>query len=201
MDFNPRSPRGERRNHKGDAFSTQDFNPRSPRGERPFPARAFATVLEFQSTLPSRGATFFRQLLRTVKSISIHAPLAGSDFLASRFFLISLIFQSTLPSRGATSSEDYKERFRAISIHAPLAGSDRETGLQTSRYRISIHAPLAGSDASFAPSEEVFFYFNPRSPRGERRGRKKRIRSIRNFNPRSPRGERLQRGGQNMKIN
>ena len=55
---------------------------------------------------------------------------------------------------------------------------------------ISIHAPLAGSDL---PIRIPFFrlaYFNPRSPRGERR-RKTRPEPIANyFNPRSPRGER-----------
>ena len=34
-------------------------------------------------------------------------------------------------------------------------------------------------------------YFNPRSPRGERRPACDRLRTSRNFNPRSPRGERL----------
>ncbi len=33
-------------------------------------------------------------------------------------------------------------------------------------------------------------YFNPRSPRGERRFRRKSLSSLRDFNPRSPRGER-----------
>ena len=57
---------------------------------------------EFQSTLPSRGATFAQQFLQPFIPISIHAPLAGSD------------------PHGGLSDPDQLP----ISIHAPLAGSD-----------------------------------------------------------------------------
>ena len=59
IDFNPRSPRGER--HRVKLFAPQyaDFNPRSPRGERPLP----------------RGNG------RHTSAISIHAPREGSDRL------------------------------------------------------------------------------------------------------------------------
>ena len=103
--------------------------------------------MRFQSTLPSRGATqylfpFYGQVL-----ISIHAPLAGSDKSSSLSTNGSFRFQSTLPSRGATTNcSDIIEQCH-ISIHAPLAGSDCWQSCITSR-----------------PP-----YFNPRSPRGERR--------------------------------
>ena len=58
IDFNPRSPRGERPDEPSFRCHYADFNPRSPRGERP--------------GLPSIRE---RSCL-----ISIHAPLAGSDF-------------------------------------------------------------------------------------------------------------------------
>ena len=38
-------------------YCNVDFNPRSPRGERPFLGVAFNKILQFQSTLPARGAT------------------------------------------------------------------------------------------------------------------------------------------------
>ena len=37
------------------------------------------TTMEFQSTLPSRGATTAGQIQVEPQTISIHAPLAGSD--------------------------------------------------------------------------------------------------------------------------
>ena len=56
--FNPRSPRGERREiimHT--SANNGSFNPRSPRGERPVWNFAVRVAVMFQSTLPSRGAT------------------------------------------------------------------------------------------------------------------------------------------------
>ena len=61
-------------------FIDGDFNPRSPRGERLFLHHNMVINLQFQSTLPSRGAT--------------------RNTLHRLFF--QLLFQSTLPSRGAT---------------------------------------------------------------------------------------------------
>ena len=58
--------------------------------------------VEFQSTLPMRGATGVATMLAVIEFISIHAPHAGSD-------AISLVIR-------VSSSE--------ISIHAPHAGSD-----------------------------------------------------------------------------
>ena len=55
-DFNPRSPRGERRRRLDDVGDVRHFNPRSPRGER----------------LRGEGQ-------EDADRISIHAPRVGSD--------------------------------------------------------------------------------------------------------------------------
>ena len=100
----------------------------------------------FQSTLPLRGATLGRSISLTRFSISIHAPLTGSDVivgglkdLAPDFnprspygerhiiyinAMFIVIFQSTLPLRGATGYDWQAGTTRKISIHAPLTGSD-----------------------------------------------------------------------------
>ena len=57
IDFNPRSPCGERRNIVLNGLKHQNFNPRSPCGERPHKS-PFSSVK---------------------RRISIHAPRAGSD--------------------------------------------------------------------------------------------------------------------------
>ena len=151
-------------------------------------------------------------------AISIHAPREGSD-------------------GGMTDEDD--QRF-LISIHAPREGSDiTYSGEYMSAECISIHAPREGSDdkshnlyyqywqfQSTLPARgatqhilDIAFavrHFNPRSPRGERRGliwmnqRRQQVfqstlpargatsaiftgaRLNINFNPRSPRGERQQ---------
>ena len=78
---------------------------------------------EFQSTLPSQGAT--NRICRKWRStdISIHAPLTGSDLY-----------------------QGLKDDGHVISIHAPLTGSDKQQEEIDSLKRISIHAPLTGSD-------------------------------------------------------
>ena len=144
------------------------FNPRSPYGERPQKTPYRPNPPPFQSTLPLRGATRNSRVMAAGSWISIHAPLTGSDYLsyvsrpASAHFnprspygerrpLLwapgpGIPFQSTLPLRGATS-------------HPP--GGERGG-------QISIHAPLTGSDCNGACREISTFYFNPRSPYGER---------------------------------
>ena len=150
LNFNPRSPHGERRPPPPLETDTQaisihaprtgsdsaqrqgapicaHFNPRSPHGERRFRRLARPPPpLEFQSTLPARGATVeeLRDLLDC--AISIHAPRTGSDrgrrgipprprhfnprsphgerLLENAKKELAKKFQSTLPARGATQS-------------------------------------------------------------------------------------------------
>ena len=101
LDFNPRSPYGERRQILSDILRAWNFNPRSPYGERLLQLLFPAAQRLFQSTLPLRGATGCHFCRRPLEWISIHAPLTGSDPR-----------RTTCPSR------------IRISIHAPLTGSD-----------------------------------------------------------------------------
>ena len=78
-DFNPRSPCGERLFAPGNSRSQPYFNPRSPCGERHIVWNHTPGSLPFQSTLPLRGATLVPLGIITKSLISIHAPLAGSD--------------------------------------------------------------------------------------------------------------------------
>ena len=64
-------------------------------------AIAFPTMLEFQSTLPVRGATAETGVHALAKGISIHAPREGSDQMRQTV-----------------------ENLAKISIHAPREGSD-----------------------------------------------------------------------------
>ena len=62
--------------------------------------------------------------------------------------------------------------------------------VRSSPETISIHAPRKGSDVEGPFLPKQIKYFNPRSPRGERRRQAPSLEFRRNFNPRSPRGER-----------
>ena len=56
----------------------------------------------FQSTPPSREATYHEAGLPNIEGISIHAPLTGGDTEDIKALQIARIFQSTPPSREAT---------------------------------------------------------------------------------------------------
>ena len=125
-DFNPHSPRGERPILGKMLDTSFDFNPHSPRGERlkshgfrwsPYNISIHTPregsdwdfdfpvlfVLQFQSTLPARGATHFLPARGTLRTISIHTPREGSDRLTTCTMKFQRQFQSTLPARGATT--------------------------------------------------------------------------------------------------
>ena len=190
-----------------------DFNPRSPYGERPPCAPGVPSITLFQSTLPLRGATTFdlastpsarfqstlplrgaTSQVRGVKNdqfISIHAPLTGSDPVCSSIVRFKSDFNPRSPYGERQVYNTAKDRMPRISIHAPLTGSDRRLrpaecgianfnprspygerlimgGLVLSKWLISIHAPLTGSDNCSAPCSFLLSDFNPRSPYGER---------------------------------
>ena len=69
----------------GDAISRNKstkaayFNPRPPRGGRRNSSKNIAVVSLFQSTPPARGATKDKRPLRVFIGISIHAPREGGD--------------------------------------------------------------------------------------------------------------------------
>ena len=191
IDFNPRSPCGERRDHHtvsppvrdisihaprvgsdhlraGVHQLCDDFNPRSPCGERHVGHEVQAAGDLFQSTLPVWGATLFSGPGDSRPDISIHAPRVGSDF----------------QNRG------YCVRRSIISIHAPRVGSDLQPPGVVRRGAISIHAPRVGSDARTTTHDQEDLHFNPRSPCGERRFSPRPPPGPGNFNPRSPCGER-----------
>ena len=78
--------------------------------------------------------------------ISIHTPLAGSDYAARVVHGEHVDFNPHSPCGERHAARD--SRFeQVISIHTPLAGSDEYTLSSSSTEPISIHTPLAGSDA------------------------------------------------------
>ena len=73
--FNPRSPRGERRTSPGRTPKSRYFNPRSPRGERPLVPAGHRCAQQFQSTLPARGATnVLRRSIRFYDDFNPRSP-------------------------------------------------------------------------------------------------------------------------------
>ena len=125
LNFNPRSPRGERpvplpplqrcvkfqstlsarRATPQAQRATRcllHFNPRSPRGERLSFVAIDSSVFVFQSTLSARRATQFLGSSGSYSNISIHALREESDACTFSVMLCSFRFQSTLSARRAT---------------------------------------------------------------------------------------------------
>ena len=123
-DFNPRSPRGGATEAIGTIkeYLTY-FNPRSPRGGATFPSSFKPLLLEFQSTLPTRGSDAVAVRTAGPSTISIHAPHEGE--------------RRRRPSATKIAG--------GISIHAPHEGERpvREVGREIP-ISISIHAPHEG---------------------------------------------------------
>ena len=124
VDFNPRSPDGERPCSSCCALSFPNFNPRSPDGERLPPDKTMFMAEQFQSTLPGWGATCRKIENRYYDRISIHAPRMGSDNRPWRC-------PPCLP----------------ISIHAPRMGSDR-SGTDEPVYMGQFQSTLPGWGAT-----------------------------------------------------
>ncbi len=145
-----------------------DFNPRSPCGERRIIPISVAVPSTFQPTLPVRGATLIAVFLRPPGHISTHAPRAGSDDrdVGVKF---GRCISTHAPRAGSDRSPGSLSIFHFISTHAPRAGSDSLPGMDNDRYadfnprspcgerlyiagtkerrfKISTHAPRAGSD-------------------------------------------------------
>ena len=154
---------------EADPTYSMDFNPRSPCGERPNSDEDEGRNGIFQSTLPLRGATTGTGYIPADVPISIHAPLAGSDRFASGGYISGPDFNPRSPCGERLAVVVPAALQVCISIHAPLAGSDSHGLTSSKNDLISIHAPLAGSDHNNRKDCAEQSDFNPRSPCGERR--------------------------------
>ena len=102
---------------------TLNFNRRSPHGERRSPHIQRFVRLGFQATLPVRGAPALYGAYRQVWQFQSTLPVRGATGPNSPVEVVTL-FQSTLPVRGATQVNALDDLDFRISIHAPREGSD-----------------------------------------------------------------------------
>ena len=191
--FNPRSPRGERRRSSAKLVIKWLFQSTLPaRGATILILIFGVLIFTFQSTLPARGATGAKLRRTNYTRISIHAPREGSDEKEFRKMSERIIDFNPRSPRGERRISFYPTyEGHHISIHAPREGSDGlqagsigqsrnfnprsprgerhiDLNLRCDDLHISIHAPREGSDCNSRFPQTTFFDFNPRSPRGER---------------------------------
>ena len=194
MDFNPRSPCGERRPFAHNILYQSYFNPRSPCGERRSIDYVHSCYRIFQSTLPVRGATGSNSSADTCAIYFNPRSPCGERHRAFLFCsAMSFHFNPRSPCGERLTGGDDAGELIIISIHAPRAGSD-------SRLRICLRRRIFHFNPRSPCGERHFgeigildkpVNFNPRSPCGERRWTTPRsVEKILDFNPRSPCGER-----------
>ena len=168
-----------------------DFNPRSPHGERRAYARAAAFRRAISTHAPRTGSDFpVGRCKRGNLHFNPRSPHGERREYQFEHTWLGL-FQPTLPARGATDWAGRDGLHAVISTHAPRTGSDRY--LRRVRYAVGIstHAPRTGSDVAEITIQNYESDFNPRSPHGERPLNKPSLMHVSfHFNPRSPHGER-----------
>ena len=165
LNFNPRSPHGERRAVKSLSGATNEISTHAPRtGSDTRTERQGAEAMHFNPRSPHgerRGRGCF------------------SDGKVCRF-------QPTLPARGATVAPLQRVAHVLISTHAPRTGSDDQGADTYESFAISTHAPRTGSDVLLCCVCRSPRHFNPRSPHGERRGDSYDVHEPRRFQPTLP---------------
>ena len=149
--FNPRSPHGERLAVAcGKNAKNLHFNPRSPHGERPWCAENAPSCVEFQPTLPARGATLSDWLLlQSNINFNPRSPHGERRFGDLQLRLALQNFNPRSPHGERPLSQGSELTQMAISTHAPRTGSDRVALKRRLELLISTHAPRTGSDRIF----------------------------------------------------
>ena len=169
--------------------------------------------VEFQSTLPARGATYAASLVCSSWLISIHAPRTGSDTSAATAANCTRYFNPRSPHGERRGKTRPARTSGTISIHAPRTGSDARryrAASYSARFQSTLPARGATATAAVLGGEPVFQSTLPargatwRKPwrvtggrisiHAPRTGSDYLILSYfisgDNFNPRSPHGER-----------
>ena len=140
------APRTGSDDERGGIAGEVDFNPRSPHGERHTFRCWLLRLGIFQSTLPARGATRAAQHQQKCNLISIHAPRTGSDCSGKSAHLPCCDFNPRSPHGERRNRRHHSrppQNFNPRSPHGERLGV---TTTQEMLESISIHAPRTGSD-------------------------------------------------------
>ena len=146
--FNPRSPRGGATSTKSSIFLMASVSIHAPHeGERPSFFSLKPLLLEFQSTLPTRGSD--RTGATSAAGISLFQstlPTRGSDDYRGGLDRPLIMFQSTLPTRGSDINDPVSGHCNGcFNPRSPRGGAtlQQDQGRQKQQ-AVSIHAPHEG---------------------------------------------------------
>ena len=144
-----------------------DFNPRSPWGERHLQGlfRAYRPG-QISIHAPRGGSDLKHDQQQKRIHISIHAPRGGSDKAASGLSESHLHFNPRSPWGERPFRKCNRYHGKQISIHAPRGGSDIQQPILAHNDDISIHAPRGGSDPTFITRNLQILVFQSTLPVG-----------------------------------
>ena len=124
LPFQPTLPaRGATRYEEPNRVLTMDFNPRSPHGERLVRLIVSPLIFAFQPTLPARGATHYApEDCHTDSDFNPRSP-HGERLFKHVYRICGLSFQPTLPARGATKIQRWNETHEGFQPTLPARGA------------------------------------------------------------------------------
>ena len=144
-----------------------NFNSRSPCGERLVLAEPSADRLDFNSRSPCGERRWKYRIRRRTRNFNSRSP-CGERPRPMHDSKATTPFQLTLPVWGATQMHTHHGLIHLISTHAPRVGSDKHAERRGNKIGISTHAPRVGSDLPRDANDTREKHFNSRSPCGER---------------------------------
>ena len=168
--FNPRPPRGGRRQGIGLHRSEVLFQSTPPARGATAGGRADGDVRRFQSTPPARGATpCLLNVSQNLYEFQSTPPARGATPCLLNVSQNLYEFQSTPPARGATTHHRHCHRTGRISIHAPREGGDHQI-TETLCRGVQFQSTPPARGATLKKYSHLFndVDFNPRPPRGGR---------------------------------
>jgi len=122
------------------------FNPRSRARERHFLPSNSTTDGEFQSTLPCEGATQGPSRRFQQPSVSIHAPVRGSDRLRGWKIYVEASFNPRSRARERPRTTRDKAQAAGFNPRSRARERPQQRFLRVTFHDVSIHAPVRGSD-------------------------------------------------------
>ena len=129
----------------------------------------FQVFLQFQSTLPSQGATlWFNQQLAKRGDFNPRSPHRERRIRLDADPVVQK-FQSTLPSQGATATLIMSHFVQEFQSTLPSQGAtSTRASLRTPHHIFQSTLPSQGATAASAGGNALVSDFNPRSPHRER---------------------------------
>ena len=126
-----------------------NFNPRSPHGERPSCPAGNSASWCISIHAPRTGSDKSAKTERGITMISIHAPRTGSDCPPFTIGDFIHLFQSTLPARGATNLSKGHDAMRHFNPRSPHGERQQSSPAYAPFVPFQSTLPARGATAQF----------------------------------------------------